>query len=85
MSVKQKELVSLFEYLGRPAGIELGTKVYAFAKYCSPKPKTETRYVDNTKYSGKVMMYPTAFLDEYFHLESLAESLKANRNLEFFL
>jgi len=57
-------MLSLFDYLGKPAGTELGGKVYEAAK------KTNTpvaiREVQTRTYSGKVMLYPKTFLDDFF-------------------
>lgn len=57
-------MVSLFEYLGKPAGGQLGKQVYEAAK--TNKVKTTTKEVKNKNYSGKVMMYPKEFLDGFF-------------------
>ena len=58
------ELLSLYDYLGKPAGSELGIKVNEAAK------KQGVRYnfkeIDNPKYKGKIMTYPKSFLDDYF-------------------
>lgn len=59
---------SLFEYLGKPAGLEVGKQVYAAAKAKGIKP--DTREVKNPKYTGKVLVYPVEFLDEYFKPKS---------------
>ena len=56
--------MSLFDYLGRPAGSELGQRVAAAA--AQNKIKFETRHVSNAKYTGDIMLYPKSFLDLYF-------------------
>ena len=56
---------SLYEYLGRAAGSELGKKVAEAAS--AQKIKINTQEVSNPKYSGTVMMYPVSFLDSYFN------------------
>jgi hypothetical protein len=61
---KPQEYVSLFDYLGHPAGTALGTQVYEAAKRC--KEKTDTRIVSTRTYNGKVLLYRKAFLQEYF-------------------
>jgi hypothetical protein len=61
------KMMSLFDYLGRPAGGELGKQVYNAAYQL--KVPVETRYVSNRKYSGEVMLYPEAFLKEYFEMK----------------
>jgi hypothetical protein len=57
-------MLSLFDYLGKPAGIELGDKVYKAAK--ASQVPTSIREVHTKTYSGKVMLYPKEFLDSYF-------------------
>jgi len=55
---------SLFEYLGKAAGKEMGEKVFKASKSMNIKPNT--REVDTPTYCGKVMTYPKDFLDVYF-------------------
>jgi len=57
-------MLSLYDYLGYPAGNELGKEVAAAA--AKSKAKFETREVSNPKYTGKVMLYPETFLKEFF-------------------
>jgi len=64
-------MISLFDYLGYPAGNELGSQVAAYAKL--RKVKTSVRYVSNPKYTGNVMMYEKQFLDEYFQAKQIFE------------
>jgi hypothetical protein len=61
------KMMSLFDYLGRPAGGELGKQVYNAAYQL--KVPVETRHVSNRKYTGEVMLYPEAFLKEYFEMK----------------
>ena len=56
--------MSLFDFLGKPAGMELGQKVCGEA--LRQKIKLEQREVSTKNYTGKVMLYPEAFLKEYF-------------------
>jgi hypothetical protein len=58
------EYKSLFEYLNRAAGTELGKKVNQAAQRAGVKYRTQ--HVDNPMYKGEVMVYPTGFLDSYF-------------------
>jgi hypothetical protein len=55
---------SLFEYLGKPAGPELGKQVYAEAK--KRRVKVSPRQVNTKKYKGTILTYPVSFLDNYF-------------------
>ena len=61
---KIMEMMSLYDYLGRAAGSELGQKVATAA--AAAGVKSETRQVSNPVYRGPVMLYPKAFLDLYF-------------------
>jgi hypothetical protein len=56
--------ISLFDYLGRPAGEELGGRVNERAREFGVT--TLKRFVRNKKYEGKVNLYPEAFLEYYF-------------------
>jgi len=56
--------VSLYDYLGRAAGPELGQEVANAARQAGVKG--EIREVSNPKYRGPVMLWPKAFLDLYF-------------------
>ena len=55
---------SLYEYLGRRAGAELGKIVYETAK--QDKVVMQQKEVANPAYTGKVMTYPVEWLDQYF-------------------
>ncbi len=70
---------SLFEYLGKPAGSELGKAVAAAA--AKAKVKIDSHEVSNPKYTGRILKYPVPFLNEYFgkdvpHTITAAESEK---------
>jgi hypothetical protein len=57
-------MLSLYDYLGYPAGGELGKEVATAA--AKSNVEFSTREVNNPKYSGKVMLYPENFLKEFF-------------------
>ena len=57
-------MMSLYDYLGRAAGPELGQQVAQAA--AKKKVKFDTRFVEQGGYKGDVMLYPKWFLDEYF-------------------
>ena len=46
-------MMSLYDYLGHPAGSKLGQQVAAAA--AQNKIKFETRHVSNAKYTGDIM------------------------------
>ena len=60
----KEQKLSLFDYLGKAAGMELGKKVFKASAAMNIKP--ESRDVDIPTYCGKVMLYPKDFLEVYF-------------------
>jgi hypothetical protein len=58
------EYLSLYDYLGKAAGNELGKEVAAAATQAGIR--LETREIDNPKYTGIVYLYPKDFLEFYF-------------------
>ena len=60
-------MMSVYDYLGKPAGRKLGKEVYEAAK--TEKIPTASKQVSNPKYEGKIIMYPKSFLDKYFKKE----------------
>ena len=62
--MENREYLSLYDFLGKPAGGELGQKVAAAAS--KSKLKLETREVSNPKYTGIVYLYPKDFLEAFF-------------------
>ena len=59
-----EEYLSLFDFLGKAAGRELGKQVNNEAiKF---KVNTKQRQVSNPIYKGKIILYPKSFLETYF-------------------
>lgn len=58
------EPISLFDYLGYPAGKELGERVNKYAK--SIHASLKFRAIDIPSYKGIVMLYDRSLLDAYF-------------------
>jgi hypothetical protein len=58
------EILSLFDYLGRPAGSELGNKVNKEAQRTGVSYRT--KQITTPKYKGNIHCYPRNFLDLYF-------------------
>lgn len=56
--------VSLFDFLKKPAGEKLGLEVSTFARKINVPIKH--RDIANSKYTGKVILYPYGFLLVYF-------------------
>ena len=64
---KKKEsmdMISLYDYLGRAAGPDLGKEVANAAAKAGVKHSI--REVNHRGYNGPIMLYPKAFLDLYF-------------------
>jgi len=64
MEAQKPYMMSLYEYLGRAAGPELGKEVAETAVKLRETIKEQN--VSNPKYTGKVLLYRREFLDEYF-------------------
>lgn len=65
MSEKQLPyMMSLYEYLGRPAGSELGKQVAEVA--IKLKETIKNQEISTPNYTGKVLTYRREFLDDYF-------------------
>ena len=70
MSIKT-EMLSLYDYLGKAAGKQLGEQVAAYAKL--RKAEYGTKEVNHFGYQGVVQTYTKAFLDECFNAKRLFE------------
>ena len=58
------EMISLYDYLGRAAGSDLGKQVAIAASKAGIK--SEIREVSHIGYKGPIMLYPRDFLDNFF-------------------
>ena len=67
-----EEFISLFDYLGKAAGSELGKQVYNFAKYA--KAQIRTRQISNPKFTGEIMLYKREVLNTFFQLKKIYEN-----------
>jgi hypothetical protein len=65
------EMFSLYDYLGKPAGNQLGKQVSDYARL--RKAKFGTKQVSSPTYQGHVMIYTKAFLDECFNAKKVFE------------
>ena len=62
--IMDNQMISLYDYLGHAAGSDLGKQVaYAAAK---AGIKSEIREVSHIGYKGPIMLYPEAFLENFF-------------------
>ena len=62
---KETEFLSLYDYLGYPAGGELGKAVYNKARATNKIVKS--REVETRSYKGIILLYTREFLDSYFN------------------
>lgn len=72
-----QQLLSLYDYLGRAAGPELGREVASYAK--SIKATYGIRHIENKKYKGPVHLYEPNFLESYFSSENNREVITRDR------
>jgi hypothetical protein len=62
----ENQLMSLYDYLGKAAGPELGKQVYEYASEKKLTHLVKNRNIKNPKFKGKVLLYPKSLLDIYF-------------------
>lgn len=74
-----ERFLSLFDYLGKAAGPELGKQVEAAAR--ASRIPVQYKQISNTVYTGKINMYPENWLIGYF---STGQS-NYNEKKEFFI
>jgi hypothetical protein len=67
-NINSEYMMSLYDYLGKAAGKELGKEVHRVAH--NTKTPMAIKEVSNPKYTGKILMYPKYFLDEYFGVDN---------------
>lgn len=72
------EYKSLYDFLGKRAGGELGKQVFEKAKLT--KVPFTTRMVSQGGYNGKVMTYPIEFLNNYFNKTTISEFNQQSNN-----
>jgi len=65
----QENYISLYDYLGKAAGVELGKQIYEYSRIKKIKP--QIREVSNLRYKGKVMLYPKSLIQEFFQIKKL--------------
>jgi hypothetical protein len=65
----QDSYISLYDYLGKAAGPELGKQIHEYAKIKNIKP--QIREVSNLRYKGKIMLYPKSLIQEFFQIKKL--------------
>ena len=62
-------MMSLYDYLERAAGAELGKKVAAYAQLRNQK--FAQRDIDTPNYQGTIQLYEKEFIEEYFKVEEI--------------
>jgi hypothetical protein len=71
LSKQQPTMLSLYDYLKRPAGSVLGKQVAEYAKL--RKARFGTKEVNHHGYQGTVHTYTKEFLDECFNAKKVFE------------
>lgn len=74
--MESENYLSLFDYLGRAAGSELGLEVEEAAS--KQNITIRIKQVTTKTYSGKINMYPKEFLDSYFTKPALGTEILYN-------
>jgi len=72
-----EQFLSLYDYLGRAAGPELGWSVAKYAK--SVKAETSTRFVENKRYTGEIKLYTRDLIENYFNHPYHADIVAADK------
>jgi hypothetical protein len=62
-------MISLYDYLGKAAGKELGGKVWQYSLIRGVVSGFRT--IENPAYKGIVALYPKEFLDEFFLVQKI--------------
>jgi hypothetical protein len=58
------EYLSLYDYLGKPAGAKLGLEVADAAR--TQGIQIQSKKISNPKFTGTILMYPKDFLELHF-------------------
>jgi hypothetical protein len=72
----RETFLSLYDYLGKAAGSELGKKVASAAYKSKILPKQ--RAISNPSFAGMVLLYPKDFLDGFFAEPDPMDSFNLN-------
>ena len=70
----QNNMLSLYDYLGRAAGKNLGLEVATYAR--QQNTKIETRQISNPAYTGTVNLYTEDFLLSFFNNPNYRKLIK---------
>ena len=74
--MSSEKFISLYDYLGRPAGSALGKEVVEAASKL--KIPMEIRHVSTARYTGPIMLYPENWLIGYFSTGQTNYGLKTS-------
>lgn len=77
----QEEYLSLYDFLGRAAGPDLGLEVHTAAMRNGIA--IGEREVSNSKYTGKIKLYPKSFLRGYFDAKTHLAQTQEEDDLPF--
>lgn len=74
---QQRKFLSLYDFLGKPAGKELGAEVFKIAKFLGEERSYKS--VSNSNYVGKIVCYPPSFLNYVFTLPRVYQHLNPKK------
>jgi hypothetical protein len=69
MKETKEEFISLYDFVGHKDEKGIGRNLFDFAISCGVEP--QSRQIENSKYKGKVMLYPRLVIERFFELKSL--------------
>jgi hypothetical protein len=67
--MSQDTMLSLYDYLGKAAGPDLGKQVASYASI--RKTKFGTKNISIPTFKGEIMLYTKEFLDEFFQVQKI--------------
>ena len=74
--MSSEKFISLYDYLGRPAGSALGKEVVEAASKL--KIPMQIRHVSTARHTGPIMLYPENWLIGYFSTRQTNYGLKTS-------
>ena len=72
--MSQENYISLYDFLGKAAGAELGKQVNEYAQI--RKQPHKVRYIEHSGYAGYVNLYTREFLREFFQIKNIFTNAK---------
>ena len=73
--------MSLYNFLGKAAGPALGKEIYKEASL--QKIPFGEKHINNSRYAGRVLIYPVTWLEKYFEHPPVPRKNKDEERVEF--